>query len=188
MNEKTKTKKCVYCKNEIDAHAIICMNCKKKQGKIKKCPYCKDKILAKETTCPNCGKNLRKLQWVAIFVVVFVLAIGIALAMQGIQNMEKDIANKMGVSKEQAAVIKDTLEKVGVLVVNEIERDEALDDYYLNGGTDKGYRIAFRGHYTNNVPDTVIINITEDGKILVIKEPMGNVLYENDKVINKIKT
>ncbi len=101
-------------------------------------------------------------------------------------NNEEIIVDKMNVNEEQATVIKDVLKEVGITTITVIEKDDALDDYYLNGGTDQGYRLAFRGTDTNNVSNTVIINITEDGKILIIKEPMGDVLYENDHVLNKI--
>ena len=92
----------------------------------------------------------------------------------------------MNVSSEQAKVIDETLEDVGVISVMEIARDEGLDDYYLNGGTDKGYRIAFNGTDTNNVKNTVIVNINEDGNVLIIKIPLGNVLYENGKAVDNI--
>lgn len=188
MNEKVKeTRQCVYCKSEIDAHAIICLNCKKKQGKVKKCPFCKEKILAKEkNVCPICGKNLKKLNIIVGVVVFVIIALILAVGMQNMETDEELIINNMGVSSEQAKVIDEILEDVGVISVMEIARDEGLDDYYLNGGNDKGYRVAFNGTNTNDVKNTVIVNISEDGKVLVIKIPLGNVLYENEKAVDNI--
>ena len=188
MSEKVKeTRQCVFCKSEIDAHAIICLNCKKKQGKVKKCPFCKEKILAREKdTCPICGKNLKKLNIIVGVIVFVIIALILAVGMQNMQTDEEIIIEKMNVSSEQAKVIDDTLKDIGVISVMEIARDEGLDDYYLNGGTDKGYRIAFNGTDTNNVKNTVIVNISEDGNILVVKIPLGNVLYENGQAVDNL--
>ena len=179
--------KCIKCGQEINRYDVICPNCNKVQGKSKVCPDCKGRILASEKVCPICGnKKFKKSKLIIVIIAVIIICLLLAVALQKVINNEEIISEKMNVDNEQAIVIKDVLKDVGITTINEIERDESLDDYYLNGGTDKGYRIAFRGHDTNSVPDTVIINITKDGKILVIKEPMGDVLYENDKVLNKI--
>lgn len=188
MNEKVnETRQCIYCKSEIDAHAIICLNCKKKQGKVKKCPFCKEKILAREKdVCPICGKNLKKLNIIVGVIVFVIIALFLAVGMQNMQTDDQIIMERMNVSIEQAEVIDEILKDVGVISVMEIARDEGLDDYYLNGGTDKGYRVAFNGTDTNNVKNTVIVNIDENGNVLVIKIPLGNVLYENGKAVDNI--
>lgn len=188
-NNLKETKKCNYCKSEIDAHAILCLNCKKKQGPTKICPFCKDKILKKEKVCPNCGKNLKKRSIIIGSVVFVVVCLILAVAMQNYKGTDEKISSVMNVSIEQATEIEKVLDSVGVSNINEIARDEGLDDYYWNKGTDKGYRVAFIGNDTNDVHKTVLVNISEDGKVLAIRLAIydGSILYENGQVKDNIK-
>lgn len=188
-NNLKETKKCNYCKSEIDAHAILCLNCKKKQGPTKVCPFCKDKILKKEKVCPNCGKNLKKRSLIVGGIVFVVVCLLLAVAMQNYNGGTSEMAEVMGVTETQAEIIKDVLKSVGVSTITKIERDDSLDDFFWNGGTDKGYRVAFSGTNVNDMHKIVIVNISEDGKVVGIKlATLGNkVLYEDGKVLDNIR-
>lgn len=201
MNENNfkETKQCKYCRSDIDLHATYCSNCRKKQGKTKKCPYCKTQILATEkVSCPNCGKNLKNLNLITGLVIFFGICLIIGFASQNNgggsgTNTNKSYSSKivkvMGVDKTQAEEIVKVLDSVGVSNINEIARDDGLDDYYWNKGTDKGYRLAYSGDDTNDVNRTVIVNIKEDGTVLAIKMAKynGTVLYENGQVKDNLK-
>lgn len=122
---------------------------------------------------------------IIIFAVVVIPVMIIQLSGKGIGSLNK-LVNEMNITQEQAQSIEDILEDVGVEKINAVAKDEGLDDYYLNGGTDKGYRIAYNGNDTNDTNNTIIINIKEDGNILVIKMTMGAVLYENGQVLDNL--
>lgn len=183
MKENEK-KKCNYCKSEIDAHAIICLNCKKKQGPTKVCPFCKDKILKKEKICPNCGKNLKKFNTIIGGIVFVVVCLILAVTLQNYETTDEKMSSIMNVSPEQVEEIKKVLDSVGVPTITEIAKDEGLDDYYFNGGKDKGYRVAYSGTDTNDTHRTVLVYINEDGTVLAVKmaEIEGAVLYEKGEV------
>lgn len=157
--------------------------------KIKQCKYCKCEISADKEICDNCSKQAKKNKkgkFLKTFICIILVVGFIGILCSVLYDDAHIIEDKMGVNEEQAQVIKETLEKVGVESINEIAYDDGLNDYYMNGGKDKGYRVAFRGTDTNNVHDTVIVYINEDGSILAISEIMGNVLYENGEVKNKL--
>ncbi|MBQ9834394.1 MAG: hypothetical protein IJO33_04310 [Bacilli bacterium] len=122
---------------------------------------------------------------IIIFAVVVIPVMIIQLSGKGIGSLNK-LVNEMNITQEQAQSIEDILEDVGVEKINAVAKDEGLDDYYLNGGTDKGYRIAYNGNDTNDTNNTIIINIKEDGNVLVIKMTMGAVLYENGQVLDNL--
>ena len=122
---------------------------------------------------------------IIIFAVVVIPVMIIQLSGKGIGSLSK-LVNEMNITQEQAQSIEDILEDVGVEKINAVAKDEGLDDYYLNGGTDKGYRIAYNGNDTNDTNNTIIINIKEDGNVLVIKMTMGAVLYENGQVLDNL--
>lgn len=194
MNNGNDKKQCKYCRSEIDTHATYCPNCRKKQGKTKKCPYCKTQILATEkVSCPNCGKNLKNIKLITGIVIFVGICLMIGFASQnngnniGGSNSNKfssKVVKVMGVDKEQAEEIVKVLDSVGVSNINEIARDDGLDDYFWNKGTDKGYRLAYSGDDTNDMHRTVIVNISEDGTVLAIKMAAthGTVLYENGQI------
>lgn len=157
--------------------------------KIKQCKYCKCEISADKEICDNCSRQAKKNKkgkFLKTFICIILVVGFIGILCSALYDNAHIIEDKMGVNEEQAQVIKETLEKVGVESINEIAYDDGLNDYYMNGGKDKGYRVAFRGTDTNNVHDTVIVYINEDGTVLAISEIMGNVLYENGEVKNKL--
>lgn len=187
-----KMKKCIYCRSEIDYHAVYCPHCAKQQGKTKKCPYCKTEILKSEkVNCPNCGKNLKKVNYIIIgFFIFFGL---LAIAMGQVSPNTTNNSNKtstaqiikvMNVDEIQANEIINVLNSVGVSNINKIARDDGLDDYYWNGGTDKGYRVAYSDFNTNDIHRTVIVNLNDDGSVLAVKmaAPDAPVLYENGEI------
>lgn len=198
-NNLRDTKQCKYCRSDIDMHATYCPNCRKKQGKTKKCPYCKTQILATEkVSCPNCGKNLKNIKLITGIVIFVGICLMIGFASQNNGNnigggnsnkFSSKIVKVMNVDKAQAEEIVKVLDSVGVSNINEIARDEGLDDYYWNKGADKGYRLAYSGDDVEDVNRSVIVNINADGTVLAIKMAKynGTVLYENGQVKDNLK-
>ena len=198
MNNNNETKLCKYCRSDIDKHAVYCPNCRKQQGKIAKCPFCHTEILTSDKVkCPNCGKNSKHFNLIVFFVICAFIAI-----IAGMSNNSKhtnlnnnnstantDVMRIMNVNEEQAKEICNILNSVGVSNINAIARADELDDYYWNGGSDKGYRLAYSGTDTNDMHRTVIVNINENGNVLAIKMASlnGVVLYEDGKILDNLK-
>lgn len=157
---------------------------------IKQCKYCKCEISSDKEICDSCSKKANKKRVPIVPIVIVAIIIIFVMAFQlGWIDTNADITEMvetMNISEVQAQAIKDTLKEVGVNNINAVAYEEGLGDYYMNGGKDKGYRVAFRGTDTNNVHNTVIVYINEDGSLLAVSEILGNVLYENGQVKNKL--
>ncbi|WP_110954739.1 zinc ribbon domain-containing protein [Anaerosinus massiliensis] len=190
--------KCTKCNNEISNDSSFCPKCgvkiesqpqasKNKLIKEIRCKKCGITIPATATKCPFCGEKI-KLSPGCIPLIIFFLIIGFIFHscfldanpnQQATSNKPAQIVTKVqngsNVSVEQAQRIVDILKQCGITEINEIQHDEALDNF--ENASEKAYRLTIQSNIKN-----VMLYIGPAGSVYNIRYA-DKYLYQNNAVL-----